>query len=456
MHKRLSAACLSLALTVGAVEANAEEFYSQVEYPRLAGMLIANKNYAEREYKEALSRLDMVVFQFVGAHDAWSDQSMASILSDIKARNPDLVALQYVILNEQYLDSPAWPGVGRKLEAEKWWLYEKGGSGTIVAGESRTKFGETNYTRHGPRDRNGLNYAEWFAKWTGDVYFQNTPQWDGLYIDNFWLRPRHNGDWNRDGTTDQRRADNVVAWHQEGMANFVRAARSQLPGKLITGNIGEWGQANAQNEHYRDLLDGGFLEHFIGKSWSPEGKAYDGSVNNWGSWDVMMQRYRRVVGRINNRSNLMFNQLGRPTDYQSFRYGFASCLMDDAHFSYSNPSRNYGTVEWFDEFDLAGTSDTKWLGRPIDAPQLSAWKDGVYRRRFENGMVLVNPRGNGQRTVDVGEGYKRFVGGQAPGVNDGTTASRITLRDRDAIFLVKKRDGGGPPAPPEAPVLTLQ
>jgi hypothetical protein len=103
MYKRLAAACLSLSLTVGAVEANAEEFYSQVEYPRLAGMLIANKDYNEPEYMEALSRLDMVVFQFVGAFDQWSDRSMASILSDIKARNPDLVALQYVILNEQYL-----------------------------------------------------------------------------------------------------------------------------------------------------------------------------------------------------------------------------------------------------------------------------------------------------------------------------------------------------------------
>jgi hypothetical protein len=61
----------------------------------------------------------------------------------------------------------------------------------------------------------------------------------------------------------------------------------------------------------------------------------------------------------------------------------------------------------------------------------------VYRRRLQNGMVLVNPRGNGNRTVTIGSGYKRFKGKQDPVHNNGQVATTVVLRDRDGILLLK-------------------
>lgn len=68
--------------------------------------------------------------------------------------------------------------------------------------------------------------------------------------------------------------------------------------------------------------------------------------------------------------------------------------MDDGYFS---GSTDYNQIVWFDEFDLAGAGTTKWLGKALDPPQTKAWQSGVYRRRFVNGMALVNPKGTAPR-----------------------------------------------------------
>ena len=116
-----------------------------------------------------------------------------------------------------------------------------------------------------------------------------------------------------------------------------------------------------------------------------------------------------------------------------YKYAFGSALMNNGHFSASS---DYNEVLWYDEFDLAGMDTTKWLGNAIDPPQTVAWQNGVYRRRFEKGAVLVNPKGNGQQVVNLGPGYRRFNGAQDPVTNNGQPANSITLADRDRLFLV--------------------
>ncbi len=443
----LALACLTVPKIAGAGEPGADE-----RFPRLGTMLIANRQLGDAAIQQDIARLDYAVLQFLATFDEWHDSTIAQVLANIRSMNPQITLLQYVAINEQFLDSDAWPGVGAKLTAETWWLYESGSSGPIVRGEGRTTQGEANYTRFGPRDSNGLSYPEWFADWSYQAYFKSTSDWDGIYVDNFWVRPRHDGDWNRDGISDSQGNETVRRWHREGMADFIRILSAKLPGKLMMGNIGEWGRFRDASVEYQNLLDGGFLEHYIGQTFSPEGRIWNGETNNWGSWDEMMERYRWSSSRVKNPSGILFDQLGLADDYQSFRYGFASCLMGDAHYSFTSKSAFYKGIAWFDEYDLAGTATTKWLGRAIDPPQTSAWTEGVYRRRFENGMVLVNPRGNGDRVVIIESGYERFAGTQDPETNNGEPVTTVRLRDRDAIFLV--RSGNLDPAKkPRPPVL---
>jgi hypothetical protein len=128
------------------------------------------------------------------------------------------------------------------------------------------------------------------------------------------------------------------------------------------------------------------------------------------------------------------------------RYGLASCLMDNGYYMFSSLAKDHEAQIWFDEFDID-------LGRAIDPPQSDAWRSGVYMRRFEFGMALVNPKGNGTRTVQIPEGYQRFSGTQDPATNNGQPVDSVTLRERDGLILVNT--DAEPLMRPKPPVLSL-
>ena len=107
-----------------------------------------------------------------------------------------------------------------------------------------------------------------------------------------------------------------------------------------------------------------------------------------------------------------FHQNGSPTDYKALRYGLASCLLDDGYFAFTDDAKGYSGVVWFDEYDAK-------LGQAVTPPATTAWQKGVYRRDFENGIALVNPRGNGPVEVTLEEDFRRLDGKQAPTVNNG-------------------------------------
>jgi hypothetical protein len=118
------------------------------------------------------------------------------------------------------------------------------------------------------------------------------------------------------------------------------------------------------------------------------------------------------------------------------RYGLASCLLDDAYYAFN--SNGYSGVDLFDEYDAD-------LGQAVSPPALVPWQKGVYRRDFENGIALVNPRGNGPVEVELEAEFKRIAGKQAPAVNNGQTTRKVQLKDRDGIILLRTK--GLPIAP---------
>jgi hypothetical protein len=58
----------------------------------------------------------------------------------------------------------------------------------------------------------------------------------------------------------------------------------------------------------------------------------------------------------------------------------------------------------------------------------------VWRRDFQNGVVLVNPTTR-SRTVNVEPGLRRIAGKQDPGVNNGSAVSQLTLQPKDGVVL---------------------
>ena len=204
-----------------------------------------------------------------------------------------------------------------------------------------------------------------------------------------------------------------------------------MPGKYVIGNVADWGAKDAVLTELDQTLQGGVIEGVLGTRYAPE---------KWASWSEMMRWYRKTMAAIAEPKLVAFNQHGVTTDYQSLRYGLGSCLLDDGYFSFTDSAKNYVGLVWFDEYDAK-------LGQATQTPATSAWQNGVYRRNFENGIVLVNPRGNGPREVTLEEDFKRISGKQAPAVNNGQATRKVQLNDRDGIILLRLKPTPLPSAP---------
>jgi hypothetical protein len=60
----------------------------------------------------------------------------------------------------------------------------------------------------------------------------------------------------------------------------------------------------------------------------------------------------------------------------------------------------------------------------------------VYRRDFQNGIVLVNPSTEAWVTVPLERDYKRILGVADPVVNDGTVVRIPEIPPQVALFLI--------------------
>jgi len=183
---------------------------------------------------------------------------------------------------------------------------------------------------------------------------------------------------------------------------------------LLIGNADN----DLSNEQWRNQLDGAFLEGLMGEHWSIEKRR---------GWGKMMERYRTAVENTREPKIVGFNVSGVPDDYRFFRYAYTSCLLDDGYFSFTDKSRGFSSVPWFDEYDYK-------LGHALSAPQTEPWHEEIWRRDFENGVVLLNPT-NETRMVTLEPGLRRLAGKQDAAVNDGSAVTRLTLRPKDGIVL---------------------
>jgi hypothetical protein len=121
------------------------------------------------------------------------------------------------------------------------------------------------------------------------------------------------------------------------------------------------------------------------------------------------------------------------------RYGLGTCLLDDGYYAFTDNTAQYYGVVWFDEYDHnLGSGSTK---------PTAAWQKGVWRRDFDNGIVLVNPKGNGAQTVTLEEPFVKIKGSQDPATNNGQTVTTVTLKDRDGIILMRTKSVTRPATP---------
>ncbi|MEK8088620.1 putative glycoside hydrolase [Thermithiobacillus plumbiphilus] len=392
------------------------------DFPRLMGMNIGAKNYDDPAYQQQMSRLDMVILGFYpGWKSSYSFGGYTGIRAAVKAlktKNPRLLVGQYTILNESPSSSntsnAANADKARKLDQMNWWLHTAAGSQTSWTNAFSAY--DINFTSHTRADNQGKRWPQWLAERDYAKFFKPVPEFDIQYFDNVFERNRiRSADWNLDRRDEWNSNSAMISAHRQGHVaewNRVRQLRSSL--KLI-GNTDH----DVSMPEYRNKLNGGFLEGQMGKSWS---------IYTWGGWDKMMARYHGAMANTIAPKLVGFDIQGSPTDYRLMRFGLASTLMNDGYFSFTDLSKGYSSVPWFDEYNVP-------LGRPLEGIQTKPWQNGVYRRVFEKGVALVNPTAAAV-TVNVGDKYRHFLGKQAPTVNNGRWVTTVTLQPKDGVLLV--------------------
>ena len=402
-------------------------------FPRLAGVLIGSpQNYEDPAFQSQIARLNVALLNTWPAWKGFNSNSATfnGVIRDIKAINSATQIFQYSIVESigagQGLAGGAFTVPYNKINAMNWWVYNVGVAGAKSLSQwqgSGGPFYEINITSSAPIDSNGNRWTDWFANWVTETYVAPNPLIDGVYTDSVSWFPfsSSDADWNRDGVADSKHSATTQQLYRQGYQHYFQVLRAKIPSKLLIGNLANWGDPASTLTEMKGLLNGGVIEDIVGASWS---------VETWGGFAAALNWYRKTMNAVAAPKLVFFQQnIASATDYQAVRYGLTTCLMDDGYYAVS-PKDDFHSILWYDEFDSN-------LGQATSEPPVSSWQKGVYRRDFENGIALVNPRGNGPQTVTLEAGFRKLAGKQAPAVNDGQPVSSITLGERDGIVLLR-------------------
>ena len=391
-------------------------------FPRLMGMNIGAKNYEDPVYQAQIAKLDVVILGFYrGWKHTDKTEPIRDVVKRVKRLNPRILVGQYTILRETYdyyHRDVSERDKAQKLDAENWWLRKA--DGTRVRWTDRYETWDINFTEWSRPDSTGRRYPQWLAERDFRLYFGSVPEFDIWYFDNIDSTTRIPwADWDLDGHDERGDSKRIEIAFRRGQLAHWSAVRQLAPERLLMGNAG----GSLSSPEYRGQLNGAFLEGMIGFPWS---------IERVHGWSEMMERYRTALRNTAPPHLVGFGIAGKRHDYRFFRYGFSSCLLDNGYFSFTDIDNQYSSVVWFDEYNVD-------LGRAKSAPPEATWRDGVYRRDFENGIVLVNPTAT-TRTLMIEPGFRHIAGQQDPAVNNGETITTLRLLPKDGVVLIRNAE----------------
>ncbi len=431
-------------------------------FPRVASIWNGGpQNYELASFQAGAATFDLVMF---GIWENWGigrSMSFAQACANIKALNPDTQIYQY-----QMSEAPIYVSAPTALNpvlynainnsSRNWWVRNPWPSGPISADVG---FGAShaNVTDLAANPLNGQIYHEWLlGTYFRDMFVLGSGTWagtapanphiDGLFLDNVWLGPQSNGDWNCDGVIESKNSIPVSESWRRGYKRAANAFKASMPSLKILANSTQLTMTNAPASiTYPEPImtgayDGGLLELIVGEPWSEE---------NFRTGTVLLQAMAKHATFHSDLTLQIVNGWRASkfptTNFQDFRHLFALVLCgSDGYVAYSD-GQTFGssngsdlTAKRFDEYDNAG-AQRQYLGAAVEAKSTGAWTQGVFRRRFANGWVLWNPRGNGVRTVSLGQSMKKIQGRSGfsdTTVNNGATVTSVTLQDRDGLVLL--------------------
>jgi hypothetical protein len=359
-----------------------------------------------------LAKYKLVVLGARGGKD------LNAFTTGIKSRNPNTKLGYYVAFNELSCSATSgtyfYPLVQAANKTNYWLRYA---NGTRAQWTSAYNACDMNISGWGRKNSSGETWMKYKAKFDYNSVFSKAPKITFAFSDNTFGVPRVSADWKRIGTNQSKTLSEIIREQREGQAAYWSSLRSLKPGIQIIGNANN----DLSFYEYKGKLNGAMQEAAMGKSWSLE---------TWAGWDKMMARYRGQLRNSAAPKDVFLEVRASPTDYRTIRYGLASALLENGWFMHL-PSSGAFKPNWVDEYEAP-------IGKPIESPPTAPKSNGIWMRKYENGVVLVNPSKTSTRSIYVGNAYKRLKGTQSPTVNNGAWQSTVTLGPRQGLIMIKR------------------
>jgi len=353
-------------------------------------------------------------FAVLGLWAGMGADRLQSTISGIKALNPNIKLAQYVMLAESRDESnTAW----QALNANDWWLRDA--NNNRVQWTTEYSAYDINVTAWAPNYSSTKNWALVKSKYDTDTLLSKMKNLDYVFLDGMGA-PATSADWKNNGTTQSMTDPTVVSEFRKGYMRYLAALRSQNP--TLKGAIGNVSTDAIVSAEYRGQIEGAYRECLIGRTWS---------IETWGGWEAMMDSYRKALANTKAPKAVFVGACAPSKDAAMYRYGMASTMLeDDGYFAFSE-GMYYGTLPWYDESEAP-------LGTAAEVPPTAPNSDGIWSRKYTNGIVLVNPSKTTARTYNA-TGYYRIKGKYDTVVNNGLAAGYVTLQPRSGLMLLKQK-----------------
>jgi len=387
-------------------------------YPHLANYFL--KWTIDASEVAELAKWDLLIL------DIEVSQNSRANLEKIRQLNPDIKILAYItsqeVIGDIYQNQYSLYAPLRKRLVDNipdsWWLKDKA-SNKISFWPGTYMLNITSGCGVSSGGDKWNEYLPTFVK--NEIY--DSGLWDGVFYDNLW------GDvtWVRNGDMDINRDGQIKSiaeinreWASGNKAMLARSRELMGNNFIIMGN-------GMVYDGYQPYLNGMMFESFP-SPWE-----------NGGTWTGSMSTYAKISAVNKQPNTTVLNTYNKDrNNFTKVRFGLASTLMQDSgYFSYDYNNTNHGQVWWYDEYDVN-------LGQPLFpaynvlSKTDTTFKPGLWRRDFENGIVMLNSTGKKQKYIFSREEFEKINGQQDRSVNNGAIINWVEINPNDGVILLKR------------------
>jgi hypothetical protein len=230
--------------------------------------------------------------------------------------------------------------------------------------------------------------------------------WDGVFVDDVNPTIQHH----YDETKVARYPSDASYSAATGRALAVIGPKLLAAGRLVVANFGSWRLYRPTVDRWLDFVSGGMEEQFT-KWGAMPGTGYAPEAD----WELQLAAEKDAEAKGKYFLGIAHST---PNDAAAARFGWATALLGAGGRTSFIEAADYTNQPWFREYDYD-------IGEPTSAESVDA--DGVHRRPFSHGLVVVNPTPS---TVTVSFG----------GIYDGSglhNATGATMGPSTALVLVR-------------------